>query len=240
MDKHTGRTVVMAGGVGLSVLLSLAPAAWAETYTVADPLGGGALVALATNGDDAVGFLAISQGGCAVGSTAVAIGDPGRECGTSSHAIGLLGADSRGRELAASDTGTAASCTTGCWPVNFSVSGTGDASAPGSIVSAGISTTGNTDAHMLALSGTGAATSHSGGLAASGRGNATGGWISVSGTGVATGDTHAVSGINTAQTRGCSGDPVDDAIGGYAVSVTGDAYGCTPVSVTGKAVKTAA
>lgn len=214
------RTIVMAGGVGLSVLLSLAPAAFAETYTVPNPTWPGHyFVGLGTSGDDAPGSVALSHGGCARDSgTAVAIGESNRRCddgnywfnGTweeqseangSNTAVGLLGADAHSWGVAVASDGDAyAECAGSvepfCWTT--AISGTGGAYGP------------------IAISGTGPATTRYKhydhepeahgpyiGVAASGTGDASAhspygpAGIAVSGTGNANGSTLGVSVLGT-------------------------------------------
>ncbi|MDQ3756437.1 MAG: hypothetical protein M3394_01115 [Actinomycetota bacterium] len=156
--------IVVAAAVG-----SLAPA-FAETY--AEP----GYFAVGTNGSDANsdnGFVAFSEGGCASGLVAVAIGDRHR-CEHDARGevgVGLFGAEAGGGQWAVSDTGDASLCQSEYCLSMFAISGTGNASG-GS-----------------AVSGTGDA---SGGWALSGSGNASGGWA-VSGTENASGGTIAVS-----------------------------------------------
>ena len=255
MSRLTRRSAALAGGAALSVVLALAPAAMAETYEVGPfPTTYYPLLGVGTNGGDTTADYAVTHGGCAGNlnaSLAVAVGESNRQC--TSHyrwhdagseaaawnlAVGLGGADASSYTLAVSDHGDASGqCwTTGTWT---------DCQMPAAAVTGTGSAWG-----AIAVSGTGSATSSyddSGyqatreGVAVSGTGPASAdnpNGVVVSGTGVATGNTVAVSGIHTAQARGCGGDPVENATSGHAVSVTGNAYGCNPVSVTGKAVKT--
>lgn len=222
----------MAAGVA-----GFGSAASAETYEV--PVF--PLVAIGTDGSDAgqrdtwTSWVAVSQGGCANGSVAVAIGDSGHPCPTywpyykdgqdaaGSVAIGVLGGDSNATVLSASDTGDAHGCygyiLDSCY-TGLGISGTGFAEGRDLAVSG----TGNANADLVAVAPDGDA---AGLVAVSGTGAASPRWGTVNFV--------AVSGTGTATSEQCNGDVVHDVIAGYAVSVAGDAHGCTSVSVLGDA-----
>lgn len=200
------RTIAFAAGIALAVICSIAPAAFAETYTT-PTVGSSTLVSVGTNGSDTdYAWLAVSHGGCAGGNLAVAVGESNRACGhpsvcwpdpctgdaSGAVAIGLLGADAGGY-VAVSDSGEARTCP---YP-------------------AGLTTSGCLETPPVAVSGTGPADGHT---AVSGTGNAH------SSFGV------AVSGTGTANSSPCSWDGTN-----AAVSIIGDANGCTAISVAGNA-----
>lgn len=231
--------------VGAALVLGLATAAVAETYR--DPVG---VVGVGTNGSDAGtasdwSTVAVSQGGCAHGTAAVAVGESGRHCGACEYhgcwgdgeaegvvAVGLQGGEAAGT-IAAADSGDTSSCD------SFS----GITSGSNCLLFApptAVSVTG-TAIGMTAVSGTGNASTWNG-TAVSGTGTAFGycddTWnrnsVAVTGTGAAY-SCIAVSGTGPATSEGCTGDPLRDASYGVAVSVAGDASGCTSVSVLGDA-----
>lgn len=200
--RASRRIIAMTGVIGLSTLLGLAPAAFADNYTVPG------LVEVGTNGDDAgqrdtAAWVSVSQGGCAYGGVAVAIGDSSHPCpwwapyetpgqDAAGHvAIGLLGGDSNSWAVSVADTGDATTCETDLLDicVGIAVSGTGTASGRDLAVSGA----GHATSSTVGVSGTGAAT---GPVAVSGTDNATGN-IAVSGTGNADGSTLGVSVLGT-------------------------------------------
>lgn len=207
MQNH--KKLFVLAGVGAALVFGLATAALAETYEVDHPLYGTPQVAVGTNGSDAYGAVAVSQGGCASGLYAgIAIGESNHQCplgsneGSGTIGLGLAGADASSSLLAVAPDGDAAS---DCW--NFvisclapgtSVSGTGNASAIGGYGGWGtaVSGTGNasTDADWsTAVSGTGTAAGncdqyHHRTVAISGTNDASS-CIAVSGTGHASGTT---------------------------------------------------
>jgi hypothetical protein len=233
--------------VSVFAFLSLAgaEAALAETYTVPG------VVSIGTGGSDADagpgGIVAVTQGGCARATFAVAVGETYR-CENEAHglgAIGLLGASAGGGEWAVSDDGNSSVCplTTGCFsiPYAFSLRGNAYGSEYGGEA---VSGTGNAYSHRSAYSGTGDAhvlggSEYSRGDAYSGTGNAyADNGSAYSGTGNAYGDSDtgnawghrgwAVSGAGYASGDGLAISPTRDA---YATGGTPVPYG-TPVGGT--------
>jgi hypothetical protein len=211
------RRAVLGATITAAVGLSLGPAAFADTY--ADPTNA---VIVGTNGSDAHGawVVAVSQGGCAWGNTAVAIGESNKSCPGQGHdwgyghgdaegtvAVGLLGGEAAGY-FAVADTGGARAC-----------------QYPGTLSGGCLETP------PLAVSGTGPADA----------------WIAVSGTGTATSPFgYAVSGTGNANSAPCWWDGANTAISGTgnatgctAVSATGSANG-EQTAVSGTVARRAA
>ena len=210
----------LAWAVGIGAVLAGAAAPMASADTLRDPLG---LVGIGTNGSNTgtgAGYhstIAVSQGGCAKGTVAVAVGDPGRDCAARTNwspvpgtgdaegavAVGLLGADSNGTYVAVSDTGNAdVTCQ---WYI-----------LDGCVTSVAVSGGGPASARDAAVSGTGRASGSSQYIhnlaSASGTGDADDAVVAVSVLGDADGDLLAVSGTGHAHSSG-----------GVSVSGTGTA-----------------
>ncbi len=238
------RQGVVAAAVVAAGILGLGSAAFGETYELP-----GAVIG--TNGSDAgsntypTSLLAVSQGGCAHGWVAIAIGESNRHCGGyespgfwgdgeangNTLAIGLFGAESAGT-VAVSDEGDARTCDS---PGGLFAGTNCLLLTPPTAISAGGSTN-----SVTSVSATGDSYTRAG-TAVSGTGTAHGdcdqynqATTAVSGTHNSSGCT-AVSGLGASQARGCTGDVWQDFLGGFAVSGTGNASGCTAVSGTGDA-----
>lgn len=248
--QRSSRSMIVCLAAGaIAIASSLTSMAAAETYTT--PVW--PVLSVGTEGSDTgTGDITISQGGCAgsmSSSIALAVGESNRQCtsyyrwhnagseatGTAA-ALGLMEADATSFTLAVTDTGDASGQ---CWT---SLASWTSCDVP----AAAVSGTGRAWG-QVAVSGTGSATSSfdDGGYTATRQGVAASGTgpayadnpdsAAASGLGNATANTVAVSGLGTARARGCSGDIVQDALWGFAVSVMGNAYGCHSASVTGEA-----
>lgn len=235
--KQTARrAVIVAGAVAGSY--SLGSAALAETYT--DPVGLGVVV-VGTDGSDArSSIVAVSQGGCADGLVAVAVGESGHDCwwnGWGHEAYGLVGLGLLGAEGGIAIGG-------GDSAAGITALAVGGGNASGLVA---VSDTGSAQAYCLgpipwgdncaepgvAVSGTG--TAYGDGHTFSGTGPAQSTWdgtdnplwpiVAVSGLGSASGGNLAVSGTGTADGRSTKASQHPVPYPGVTISGTGSARG---------------
>jgi hypothetical protein len=236
LKQRVPRVAAAVLGVVASVLGR--SAASAETYT--DPLGLG-LVVVGTDGSDArSSIVAVSQGGCADGLVAVAIGESSHDCwwnGFGHEAYGLVGLGLLGAEGGIAIGG-------GDSAAGLTALAVGGGNASGLVA---VSDTGTAQAYCLgpipwgdncaepgiAVSGTG--TAYGDGHTFSGAGNAESTWdgtdnplwpiVAVSALGGASGGNVAASGTGTARGRSTTTWQHPVPYPGVSVSGTGTASG---------------
>lgn len=194
-------------------------------------------VSVGTNGSDAdYAEVSVSQGGCTLGWISVTVGDPNRDCGTWTPsfdnpgtgdayglvAVGLLGAEATGSQVAVSDGSQAqASC---MWYIT-----------DGCVVGIAVAPSGSAHARDLAVSGTGDATPQFtlGLIMVSGTGDAYNGFVTVAGRDANTTSYSSVAGRDASSRLVAAGGRSANANGGaVAVAGTGRASGGTVANVS--------